>query len=464
LIYFAIVAIYFIVILVIGLLSKNKASTAVGFFVAGRTRSTFFITGSLVASMIGGSATVGMAGLGFSLGFTGIWWLLVGSIGLLVLGLFLAEKVRGSAFYTLPQLAEKQYNGTVSIVISILIIIAWFGVIAGQILATGKILGILDIGSPEQWMIIFTIVFLSYTVVGGQYADIGTDMIKAIIKFIGIFGALAVLMVNVGGWDGLISKLPPGHTSFPLSSQFNIWDLLTYLLLVGLAYVVGPDIYGRLFSSKDAKVARKSAFWSAGLVVVFAVCITLVGMGASILFPNISPEQAFPTMIKEMFHPLLGALIIAALVSATMSAADSCVLSASTIFTFDIVKKLKPDISEKQTMIIARISIVVIGLISLMVALLVKGVINSLLFAYTIYTAGVIIPVLFGFYKDKLKVTPVGALAAIIGGGLVGLISKLFGIKYLDLGALGVSTVLLFSVSYLTTWIKTRSKKNSSQV
>jgi SSS family solute:Na+ symporter len=404
-----------------------------------------------------------MAGLGFTQGFTGVWWLLVGSIGLIILGLFLAGKVRNSAFYTLPQLAEKQYGSKVSVIISLLIVIAWFGVIGGQIIATGKILSVLDIGTPELWMVIFTVVFLSYTVVGGQYADIGTDMIKAIIKFLGIFGALSILMVNLGGWDGLVKSMPPDHTSFPLSQKFGIFELLTYLLVVGLPYVVGPDIYGRLFSSKDGKVARNSALWASALVAVFAVCIVLVGAGASVLFPGISPEQAFPVMIKKLFHPVVGALVIAALVSATMSAADSCVLSASTILTFDIIKKIKPALSEKQTMITARTGIVVIGVLSLLLALTVKGVISSLLFAYAIYSAGVIIPVLAGFYKDKLKLTTTGALSAITGGGMVALISKLNAmkyinlaaigisgdvIKYLDLVAIAVSTILLFTVSY----------------
>ena len=90
-----------------------------------------------------------------------------------------------------------------------------------------------------------------------------------------------------------------------------------------------------------------------------------------------------------------------------------------------------------------------LGICALVVALMLKGVISALLFAYTIYTAGVILPVLAGFFKNRLKVTPTGALAALIGGGSAGLISKLLAIKYLDLGALLISGALLFLVSYI---------------
>jgi len=433
----------------VGFFSRRFAKNAEGFFVANRNMSTFFITGSLVASIIGGSATVGMAGLGFTRGLTGIWWLLVGSIGLMVLGFFLAAKIRGTALFTIPQLIEKYYNGRVALVASILIVIAWIGVIAGQIIATGKILSILEIGDTRLWMIIFTVTFVSYTLMGGQQADIGTDIIKAFIKFAGIAAAFIVLLIAIGGWDGLKTSLPADNLSFPLSSKFELPDLVSYLFLVGLMYVVGPDIYSKIFCSRDEKVARRSALWAALIVAVFAVMITIVGMGASVLFPDIAPEQAFPTMIKQLFPPVLGGIVLAALVSATMAAADTCVMSASTILSCDIIKKIKPSLTDNQLLVIARWAVVVFGLLSLLLALFLNGVISALLFAYTIFTAGVIVPTLAGFYKDKLKVTWMGAMAAIIGGGTVGLISKLLMIKYLDLGALAISTILLFAVSFI---------------
>jgi SSS family solute:Na+ symporter len=98
--------------------------------------------------------------------------------------------------------------------------------------------------------------------------------------------------------------------------------------------------------------------------------------------------------------------------------------------------------------------IVLLGICSLIVALTLKGVISALLFAYTIYTCGVILPVIAGFFKNRLKVTPLGALAALIGGGSAGLISKLLKIQYLDLGALLLSGLLLFIVSFVDNRLK----------
>jgi len=451
-----IVAVYFLGVIAIGVVSRREAKGADDFLVAGRKGSSLFITGSLLATIVGGSATVGMAGLGFTQGLTGAWWLLVGSVGLVILGLFLAKRVRKFALYTLPELVEKQYGRRVALAASLLIVVAWVGIVAGQIIAAGKILSVVGIGNPLLWMVLFTVVFVAYTLLGGQYAIIRTDALQTAIIFVGIFGGLALLLSNLGGWEGLRSSLPAEQFAFPISSQFGGIELVTLLLLVGLTYVVGPDMYSRLFCAKDGKTARTSVFWAALFIIPLAFGITLIGMGASVLFPQISPEQAFPTVIKEVLPPFMGGIVLAALLCAVMSSADTVLLSASTILMVDIVGWLKPSLSQRKIVSLSRWGLVLLGICSLILALILKGVISALLFAYTVYTSGVILPVIAGFYKNRLRVTPLGALVALIGGGSIGLISKLFDIKYLDLGALLISGLLLFVVSFIDNRMKNR--------
>ena len=449
-----IITLYFLGMLAVGVVSRRKTKAADDFFVAGRRSSSLLITGSLLATIIGGSATVGMAGLGFKQGLTGAWWLLVGSIGLIFLGLFFARKIRNFALYTLPELVEKQYDRRMALAASFLIVISWIGIVAAQIIAAGQILSILGMGSPALWMLIFTAVFVTYTVLGGQYAIIRTDTLQTVIIFAGVFGGLALLLSRLGGWEGLQSSLPPEQFAFPLSSQFGGTDLLTLLLLVGLTYTVGPDMYSRLFCARDDKTARASTFWTALLIIPIAFAITLIGMGAAAMFPEIAPEQALPMVIKEVFSPLLGGIVLAALLCAVMSSADTTLLSASTILMVDIVGWFRPSLNREKVIPRSRWVIVLLGICSLITALALKGVISALLFAYTIYTTGVILPVIAGFFKSRLKVTPLGALVALIGGGTTGLISKLLGIKYLDLGALLLSILLLFLASFIDNRLK----------
>jgi len=449
-----IISLYFSGMLAIGIVSRRKARGADDFFVAGRRSSSPLIIGSLLATIVGGSATIGMAGLGFKQGLTGAWWLLVGSIGLVFLGLFLAKKVRSLALYTLPELVEKQYERRMALATSILIVVAWIGIIAAQIIAAGQILSILGMGSPTIWMMIFAVIFVTYTILGGQHAIIRTDALQAVIILAGISGGVALLLSRLGGWEGLQSSLPPGQFAFPLSTQFDGTRLVTLLLLVGLTYVVGPDMYSRIFCAKDEKTAKTATLWTALLTIPLAFAITLIGMGAAALFPDISAEQAFPVVIKEIFSPVLGGIVLAALLCAVMSSADTTLLSASTILTVDIIERFRPSPSQREILPRSRWAIILLGICSLIVALALKGVISALLFAYTIYTSGVILPVIAGFFKDRLKVTPSGALAALIGGGSAGLLSQLLEIKYLDLGALLLSGLLLFSVSFVDNRLK----------
>jgi SSS family solute:Na+ symporter len=449
-----IIAVYFIAIIGIGVWSKRRAGSQNGFFVAQRRGTLLLITGSLVATAIGGSATVGMAGLGFKQGLTGAWWLLVGSIGLVILGVFFAKKVRSAALYTLPELVERQYDRRMSLAASILIVIAWVGVVAGQIVAAGTVLSILGIGSVAFWMTAFTIVCVAYAIMGGQFSIIRTDVFQAVLLFLGIFVALALVFSQVGGLDGLKAYLPPGYFSFPTNPEFNWKMLLSLLILVGATYVVGPDMYSRLFCAKEEKTAQRSAILSAFLFIPLAFAITLIGMSAKVLYPEIPAEGAFPQVITSVLSPGLSGLLLAALVAALMSSADTCLLSQSVILTEDIVKRVHPALDERKTILLTRLSLVGLGLVALGLALVLKGVISSLLFAYTIFTCGLVVPVVAGFYKERLKVTPRGALAALIGGGVVGLLGKVQGLDIplkQDLGLIGfaVSAVLLFGVSLL---------------
>jgi len=174
-----------------------------------------------------------------------------------------------------------------------------------------------------------------------------------------------------------------------------------------------------------------------------------------VLYPGIPAEQAFPQVIKEMSSPILSGLIIAALLAALMSSADTCLLSQSIILTGDILKRIRPAIDEGKMVLLARISLAMLGFLALGLALALKGVITSLLFAYTIFSSGLAVPVIAGFFREKLKLTPQAALAALITGGIVGLLGKIPGLELPlkeDLGLIGVaiSAVVLFSLSFLS--------------
>ena len=155
---------YFIGMIIIGAISARRASGLEEFHLAGRRVKCVMLTSTLCATIVGASATLGMAGMGFKEGLTGAWWLLSGTAGLLVLALFFAQKIRAKSCYTLPELIGTFYGERVRIAASLLIIISWVGLISGQIIASGKILFALFGGSEQLFMVVSALVFIIYTV------------------------------------------------------------------------------------------------------------------------------------------------------------------------------------------------------------------------------------------------------------------------------------------------------------
>jgi len=457
-----IIGFYFVLMLAIGLYSfkKKEASGSKGFFVAGRKAGLFLVAGSLAATFIGSSVVIGMVGSGYSMGLPGVWWLLVGAIGLVILGLFLAKKVRSFGVYTLPELIEKQYGGNAKLLASLVIAASWIAICAAQILAAGNVLhALVPSWDVRALMAVCATVFVVYTVLGGQYSIIRTDFLQLIILVVGLVVTLGLIMNDVGGIGGLKDSLmndpqTQNFFSFPVNERFGWYNLVVFLVLTGSVYVVGPDIYSRLFCARDEKVARASTFTAALAAIPIAFIVVLIGMGARVLFPGISPDQAFPTLIQNLLPVGVSGLVVAALLAALMSSADTVILTTSTILCVDVGGKVFPRIDERRRLLMAKIGVAVIGGLALLVAMLMKGIIPTLMYSYTIFTSGIVIPVVAGFYKDKLKVNSWGAMAAIAGGGGTALGIKLAGVQHLELLGFGVCAILLFSVSWLTGGLK----------
>ena len=446
----AIIGAFFLGMLIVGIFSLKKIKDPLSYFVADRGGNTLAITGSLLATIIGGSSTIGLAGLGYSKGLVGAWWLLVGVIGLFILSFRLAERVRSYAVYTLPEILERQYGGNLlRIVASILIAAAWLGIIAAQIIAAGKILSVLWPGHLDLLMIIVAFVFITYTILGGQYSILRTDFIQSIFIILGIAVCLVAGISVAGGLAGMVEQLPESHFSFPTSPDFSAIDLLTFIFFVGAAYLVGPDIYSRIFCARDRSVARRSILLSAVIMVPIAFAITFIGLAARVILPEIPPENALPALVMNSLPTGLNGLVMAALLAAVMSSADTCLLTTSTVLSADVIKPLSVSrITEKNLLRISRITVLIVGIAALFIALKIKGVISSLLLGYTIYSGGLIIPVLLGFYREKFNLNSWGAVISIICGGGLGLFLKLSGYDKLLLITIPVSALLIFLGSY----------------
>jgi SSS family solute:Na+ symporter len=429
---------YLFAMMAVGAVAARRSKTLESFFLAGRSLKPILLAATLTATILGASSTLGMAGLGFSEGLTGAWWLLSGTLGLLALSFFLAERVRAAGCYTLPELMGEEYDQRVRFGASALILVSWIGIVAAQIVASGKLMAVLFGPSTEAFMIASAAIFVLYTALGGQRSIVKTDALQLSILIVGLF-IISWKAFQLAGPDIL------AETSFPTSAARDETDVVGLILVVGSAYLVGPDIYSRLFSAKDPKTARKSALAAALVLLPLAFVITGLGISARILFPGICPEEALPVLMAETLSPLGGGIVAAALLSALLSSADTTLLTATSIFALDLYSLVRPGAGEREVMRVSRGGTVLIGGLALLSALRLPEIIGSLLSAYTVFAGGLIVPLLAGFWREKLRLTPGGALAALLGGGGTALF---LGERWPLLG-MAVSGVLLFSMSWL---------------
>jgi SSS family solute:Na+ symporter len=421
----AIIVLYFLVMLFLGW--KSRHQSAESYWVAERRYTSGRITTSLVATIFGASSTMGIIGLGYSRGLTGSWWSLIGGLALIPFALLFASRVRAWNVYTLPDILRKAYGERVAIPAGLMISVAWCGVIAAQLIAGGRLVTGLFSVDFEIALVLVALVFTLYTFWGGQLSVIRTDLWQLALFVGGLFVTLGFLIFSQFSTPGLWDSIPAGHWSFPVSKTFGWYDVLVfYPLIVGLPYLVGPDIYSRVLCAKDNQVARKASLRAAVIVIPLSFLLASFGILARAQFPGIPAEAALPKTLSVLIPLGLKGIIVAGFLGAIMSSADTCLLSASTILALNVIRPIF-DPQKELHLKMTKMIVILVGAAAWFIASRQRGIISSLLLGYTVFVGGVVCPTLAAFFRKRLRVTPTGALWAVILGGGTAILGKING-------------------------------------
>jgi SSS family solute:Na+ symporter len=328
--------------------------------------------------------------------------------------------------YTLPDILKNAYGERVAVPAALMISVSWCGVIAAQMIAGARLLdGVFLLGYVPALAIVAA-VFVVYSYWGGQLSVVRTDSWQLMLFAGGLLLCLALVAANAIGSDGtLANKLPPEFWSFPVSAEFGWYELLVYYpLIVGLPFLVGPDLWSRILCARDKNVARRSVFFAAAAIVPIALLLALLGILIRASFPDVVPDAALPEAIRHLLPIGIRGLIAAGFLAAIMSSADTTLVTASTILSLNVVSPLRP-LSEVQRLRLTRVCLVLVGAIAWIVAGFQQAIIPALLLGYTIYVGGVVVPTLASFFRDRLGVTATGAMWAVIVGGSTAILGEM---------------------------------------
>lgn len=367
-----ILLLYFVVMIGTGIYSCFRIKTISDYFVSGKQGNWLQITGSLLATILGGSAILGTVELSHRAGWAAVWFLGSASAGLFVLAL-IAPRVSRYGHYTLPEMIGRFYGTRAERTATILIPAAWLGVIAVQVIAGARIISALGLTDYRQGAILCGLVFILYTLLGGQKSVLKTDLIQAIIILAGI-----TLLFILNLFSDRETETIPVSVKGILNENFSLADLIILLITYSVTFTVGPDIYSRIFCARDEKTARISVILVAALILPVAFMLTSLGMTSS----GASDATAgVPFSGITWISPWITGLMAIILLSAIMSSADTTLLSASTILTQLVIRNLDGKYSLKLT----RVFIVLTGCFSVFIAVKITSVLNAMLMALSFF-------------------------------------------------------------------------------
>jgi SSS family solute:Na+ symporter len=404
--------IYLVLLVAIAVRSARRVKDIPDFFVARKGASAKAVAGSLVATILGGSAVIGAVDSGAKLGGAASWFMLVGALGLFAL-IPIAGRAYEHGKYSLPDLVENLYGKGPRMVATIVIPVAWTGIVAAQIIAAAKLLMTFTSMPYTTAAIVSAVVFTGYTLAGGQLSILRTDFLQACLIIVGLL--LLAGFAKFGGGE-LGSMLASATTSvapkFPFNANFTPLDLFLLILTYGTTYTAGPDIYSRMFCAKDAATAKKAIGMAACVLIPVAFVIGFLAV-YGVNFAHV--QGARITAIADAVLPsALLPVFALALLSVVLSSADTTLLSSSIIIN---------GLCRKPSLFQARIIILLNGIVALLLVLVFTDIIGTLLLALAVYAGAFTVPILWGLLGFKAKPKFVGA--AIIAGGILSLSGKL---------------------------------------
>ena len=412
--------IYLVVLVLIAVRSARRVRDIPDFFVARKGASAKAVAGSLVATILGGSAVIGAVDSGARLGGAASWFMLTGALGLLALIPF-ASRAYSHGKYALPDLVESLYGNGPRLVASVVIPVAWTGIVAAQIIAAAKLLMTFTDLSYTAAAIISAAVFTLYTLAGGQLSILRTDFMQACLIILGLLLVAGFALFGGNAPTRSLSEILQTAPSFPFNANFSPLDLFLLILTYGTTYTAGPDIFSRMFCAKDTATAKKAIGMAAITLIPVAFIIGFLAV-YGVTLENV--QGARITAIADNVLPgFLIPVIALALLSVVLSSADTTLLSSSVIISRLLGLGRTDSTDEKHPLAKARIIILLNGIVALLLALVFTDIIGTLLLALAVYAGAFTVPILWGLLGLKAK--PKFVAAAIVAGGILALAGKL---------------------------------------
>ena len=361
---------FMIALFLVGVYTSRKIKDHNDWFVAGRGLGLLPLTGTNFATTVSTVSILGYLGYYYEIGWAG-WWNWAGGICAFTIGaLFFSKRLRSLGKATMSEMLESRYGKIHGLIASVVIFIAMLFFVSAQLVGSATVVtSVIDV-DRRLVIVLVGIIFILFTVTGGMEAVAWTDTFCSFI----IFAGTIVLMFNaldaVGGVGELhrtLAKVRPQALDPWAGGQISLGIAISWILTWGIGNYGSPHIVARVNSARTPEIAA----WSQALTTVsflfFYVPLVLIGLVGIVLYPGIENADAVaPFMIQHLLSPWGAGLMMAGVLAAAISTADSVLLMAGTTFVNDIVLKISTKEYSPSTILkMSRCATLIIGVLGI---------------------------------------------------------------------------------------------------
>ncbi len=487
--------IYMAVVIGIGVIYAKRANkNSEEYFLGGRSLGPWVTAMSAEASDMSGWLLMGLPGLAYWCGLADAAWTAIGlAVGTYLNWLLVSKRlrrysVRAGNSITLPEFFSNRFREKkkVILLVSAAFILIFFTVYAASCFVTcGKLFSTLFGLDYKLMMLIGAAFVLIYTLLGGFLAESASDFMQAIVMIIALSVIVIIATLSAGGIGAVIDNANniPGFLEFfglanptmadgaqivadgaPVFGEAKPYSLLSVFSMMawGLGYFGMPQVLLRFMAIRKEDELKRSRRIAMVWVVISLAVAVFIGIVGRQLYPtahltNASAENIFITLATSSLPALLAGFVMAGILAATISSSDSYLLIAASAFAKNIFQGVvKKKASDKQVMIVSRITLLVLALIGIIIALDENSVIFKIVsFAWAGFGATFGPLMLFSLFWKRT--TRAGAIAGMVSGGAMVFIWKLAISKlggafaiYELLPAFIFSSIIIVVVSLLT--------------
>ena len=422
------VVLYLLGTLALGVWAGTRIKNTSDFAIAGRSLPLIMVVTTTFATWFGAETVMGIPAKFVQGGLNSIVEDPFGAGTCLILvGFFFAAKLYRMNLLTIGDFYRKRYGKGVEVFCSVAIILSYLGWVAAQITALGLVFSVLTGGamSETMGMLVGTAAVLIYVVVGGFLAVAWTDFIQMIVLVIGLTIIAIYSATLAGGADQVFALATKGDLwrFWPEPSFKQIAFFLAAAMTMMLGSIPQQDVFQRVMAAKNAPTARQGAIIGGASYIVFAFVPMFIVGAAVVVMGQQAVELAkgdyqrlLPTFVLTKMPLVMQILFFGALLSAIKSTSSATLLAPSTSFVENILKNLRPQMSDREQLRATRWTIVVFAGLVLAYASAMKGtsIYELVSGAYQVTLVGAFVPLVFGLYWSRA--TTQGAVFSLVAG------------------------------------------------